>query len=61
MKELRPLCSAEAETFNAKACQERLEVDKTGGTSITYWSHTHDNNKDNSKNIESLSKVRSLS
>ncbi|OAF55938.1 hypothetical protein VC83_08003 [Pseudogymnoascus destructans] len=55
VKELRPLCSAEAETFDAKACQERLEVDKKGGISITYWSHTHDNKNDNAKNIDSLS------
>ncbi|OBT81368.1 hypothetical protein VE02_10230 [Pseudogymnoascus sp. 03VT05] len=55
VKELRPLCSAEGETFDAKACQERLEVDRKGSISITYWSHTHDNKNDNAKNIDSLS------
>ncbi|KKZ63167.1 hypothetical protein EMCG_02463 [[Emmonsia] crescens] len=55
VKELRPLCSAAAETFDAKACQERLEVDKKGGISITYWSHTHDNKNDNAKNIDRIS------
>ncbi|OJD10367.1 hypothetical protein AJ78_08594 [Emergomyces pasteurianus Ep9510] len=56
VKELRPLCSAEAETFDANACRARLEVDKKGGISITYWSHTHDNKNDNAKNIGRLSK-----
>lgn len=55
VKELRPLCSAEAETFDAKACQEKLEVDKKGSISITYWSHTHNNKNDNAKNIDNIS------
>ncbi|OJD13270.1 hypothetical protein ACJ73_09223 [Blastomyces percursus] len=56
VKELQPVCSAETETFDAKACRERLEVDKKGGISITYWSHTHDNKKDNVKNIDRLNR-----
>jgi hypothetical protein len=54
-KELRSICSVEAETFDAKACQEWLEVDKKGSISITYWSHTHDNKKGNAKNIDHVS------
>ncbi|KFY85219.1 hypothetical protein V500_08611 [Pseudogymnoascus sp. VKM F-4518 (FW-2643)] len=55
VKEPRSLCSAEAKTFNAKACKERLEVDKKGGISITYWSHTHSGKNGNSKNIDNIS------
>lgn len=52
---LRSLCSAEAKTFDASACQERLEVGKKGGISITYWSHTHQGKSDHAKNIDNIS------
>ncbi|KFY66713.1 hypothetical protein V496_01942 [Pseudogymnoascus sp. VKM F-4515 (FW-2607)] len=55
VKELRSLCSTEAETFNAKACKERLEVDSKGGISITYWSHTHSNKNSHAKNVDNIS------
>ncbi|OBT52268.1 hypothetical protein VE04_07264 [Pseudogymnoascus sp. 24MN13] len=54
-KELRSICSVEAETFDAKACQEWLEVNKKGSISITYWSHTHDNKNSHAKNIGNVS------
>ncbi|OBT61418.1 hypothetical protein VE03_09497 [Pseudogymnoascus sp. 23342-1-I1] len=59
VKELRSPCSVEAETFNAKGCKERLEVDKKGGISITYWSHTHSNKNSHAKNIDNISHRRS--
>lgn len=49
---MRPLCSVEAKTFDAKACQEKLEVAKKGSISITYWSHTHSGTNDHAKNID---------
>ncbi|OBT84788.1 hypothetical protein VE02_06921 [Pseudogymnoascus sp. 03VT05] len=55
VKELGPMCSVQQTTFDAKACQERLEVGKKGSISITYWSHTHDNKNDDAKNIDKVS------
>lgn len=51
-KPVRSVCWVLKNSFDPDKCKEKLEVEKKGSISITYWSHTHTKTGQNTKNIQ---------
>jgi hypothetical protein len=50
------VCSTLSDRFDEDKCKERLELDKKGSLTLTFWSHTHDGAASSEKNIASVSR-----
>ena len=51
-KSVRNECWVLKNSFDPEKCKEKLEVQKKGSISITYWSHTHSVDGKNTDNIK---------
>jgi hypothetical protein len=55
-EEVRGVCSAEQDGFDAERCKEVLRTEEKGSVSVTYWSHTHRGKGVDEKNIQKISR-----
>ena len=49
------ICSTMSDKFDEVKCKARLQLDKKGSLTLTFWSHTHEGSTSNTKNIEYIS------